>query len=216
MSQPAAPEPDVHTQDRCELCHESLRHSNSNQDHLKASSTINAVQLRCGHRFHWTCMVSYYLSRPIACERCILGRESVYNHFRAFVVTVKKGNGLVGQINFHHEVEHMVYWNTRPEEKIWRIFLGLMFRKKFAQAGRYLKGLMDLSKPPLDPNVTYNVGGKTALHMMAYLGHVEGVRLLLGHGANKRLKTDEGQTALDLAKEAGAEEVIAVLEDWRY
>ena len=49
------------------------------------------------------------------------------------------------------------------------------------------------------------------LHLAASAGNLEGVRLLLSHGANARRLDSERRTALDLAMSAGHEAVAAVL-----
>ncbi|OAL43207.1 hypothetical protein IQ07DRAFT_300507 [Pyrenochaeta sp. DS3sAY3a] len=51
----------------------------------------------------------------------------------------------------------------------------------------------------------------TAMHMAALSDDVEGIQLLLKYGASKDLKSGEGQTALDIAKEANAKKLIALL-----
>jgi len=54
--------------------------------------------------------------------------------------------------------------------------------------------------------------GSTALHLAAGWGRVDVVKLLLEHGADKTAKNKHGRTALELAKEAGFEEVVKALE----
>ncbi|MEW5851213.1 MAG: ankyrin repeat domain-containing protein [Myxococcota bacterium] len=53
--------------------------------------------------------------------------------------------------------------------------------------------------------------GWTPLQARALHGDVEGVRLLLRHGADASLQADNGSTAADLAREKGHPDVVALL-----
>ena len=59
-----------------------------------------------------------------------------------------------------------------------------------------------------------NSNGSTALHRAAASGETACVEALLAAGADIKAKDDEGKTALDLAKQAMRDGVIAVLEQW--
>lgn len=54
--------------------------------------------------------------------------------------------------------------------------------------------------------------GYTALMRASYMGHDGIVKLLLNNGADKSIKTGEGKTALDLAKEYKQEKIVKLLE----
>jgi ankyrin repeat protein len=54
--------------------------------------------------------------------------------------------------------------------------------------------------------------GWTPLHGAAHSGDRELVELLLARGADPDAKHQEGKTALDLARESGHAEVVAILE----
>ena len=54
-------------------------------------------------------------------------------------------------------------------------------------------------------------GGYTALHLAAHDGNVDLVRFLLSRGADTALRTGNGKTALDLAREEGKGEVVTLL-----
>ncbi len=68
--------------------------------------------------------------------------------------------------------------------------------------------------PPADPNL-WNQNGWTALYFAVWRGkdNSELVQLLLDRGADKSLKTIDGQTALDLAKKNDMKRCIAALEN---
>lgn len=56
-------------------------------------------------------------------------------------------------------------------------------------------------------------GGLTALHAAAHSGLLEMVDLLLHHGADPRLESTDGKSALDMAEEDGQEVVAERLRD---
>lgn len=82
---------------------------------------------------------------------------------------------------------------------------------EFSDAELFLKGEDPDAGGKLDPNVCYDGGGVTALHMAALNDDVEGIQLLLKYGADKDFKSEDGQTALDMAREAHSERAIALL-----
>jgi ankyrin repeat protein len=89
-----------------------------------------------------------------------------------------------------------------------------MAQMDFSAAELFLKGEdPDANGRKMSPNVCYEWGSMTALHMAALNDDIEGVRLLLKYGADKEFKSDEGQTALDMAKEQNSKGVIALLID---
>ena len=51
----------------------------------------------------------------------------------------------------------------------------------------------------------------TALHFAALDDNVEGIRLLLRYGAERRLVSERGETALDMARRVGAMNAVALL-----
>jgi ankyrin repeat protein len=55
-------------------------------------------------------------------------------------------------------------------------------------------------------NAASPVDGKTALHRAAIFGHAAAVRALLEHGADASVQGSDGQTALDVAAAARADE----------
>lgn len=64
-----------------------------------------------------------------------------------------------------------------------------------------------------DINAPFPANGNTPLHISAWNGYAEIAKCLLAQpGINKNVKNLEGKTALDLAKEQGFAEIIALLE----
>lgn len=64
-------------------------------------------------------------------------------------------------------------------------------------------------------NEKTNDKGWTSLHYASRYGHIETVRYLLNKGANKELKTSDGYTPLDFAKEKEHIEIISILTNWK-
>jgi ankyrin repeat protein len=62
-----------------------------------------------------------------------------------------------------------------------------------------------------DPNVA-QPGGWTPLHQSAAHGNRDLVEHLLAHGANRHARSEDGRTALDMAKEKEYQEVIRLFE----
>jgi ankyrin repeat protein len=68
-----------------------------------------------------------------------------------------------------------------------------------------------LDKYPEVVNIS-GPGGNRPLHYVAMKGQKDIVRLLLKRGANVAAKNKQGETALDLARKKGREDVVALLE----
>lgn len=90
-------------------------------------------------------------------------------------------------------------------------FLSLMSQMEFSDAELFLKGEDPDANGKMDPNVCYDSGRMTAMHMAALNDDVEGIQLLLKYGADKEFKSEDGQTALDMAKAQNSKRVIALL-----
>ena len=56
--------------------------------------------------------------------------------------------------------------------------------------------------------------GRTPLHIASFDRALEGVRLLLEHGADVTAKGDDGMTALQEAAENGHDEVVELLREY--
>jgi ankyrin repeat protein len=83
-----------------------------------------------------------------------------------------------------------------------------------AAAQRDAAVALDLTRRLLAAGASPNVrqqGGFTPLHEAAIRGHAEMLTLLLEHGAELDARTDDGKTALDLAREKGRAAVVKML-----
>ncbi|KAL8689503.1 MAG: hypothetical protein Q9218_004842 [Villophora microphyllina] len=162
-----APKPAVHAQDDCAICHEPLVDSNSNNNPLEPSYVIDDVQLRCGHHFHKSCVVEHALSSPDACQRCAICRSNFLNSNGQHIVTVKTENGHVSSMDLGREINDYKFYEANPDVDRSHTFLSLMSRGGIGDAEKFLKGEDGMGQGRLSPNVTYEFGGQTAMHMAA-------------------------------------------------
>lgn len=210
------PQPSVISDRDCAICHEQLLIA-GNDDPLTPSYVIDDVELSCKHHFHQSCILEYAASSAKARERCAVCRAKVSDSNGSFWVTVQTENGFVSQIDLGRDIDEQTYLQAHPEVERAQSFLGLMSQMDFEDAESMLKGEDDLGNgQPLDPNVTYETGGTTAMHMAALNDDTEGVRLLLKYGADKDVKDEDGKTALDMAKDVDAKAVITLLTNVQY
>ncbi|KAI4146590.1 MAG: hypothetical protein L6R39_003402 [Caloplaca ligustica] len=207
------PKPQVLTENDCAICHEPLIDSNHDADPLEPSLVIDDVQLRCGHHFHKSCILEYAVSSPAARERCAICRANVLNEGGRYIVKIKTENGFAGAIDLGDDIEEQAFLEANPDIARRQTFLSLMSQMEFEEAEKFLNGEDGMGHGPLSPNVTYEFGGQTAMHMAAYNNDAEGVQLLLRYEADKDLRDEDGQTALDCAKSVDAKGVIALLKD---
>ena len=209
MSLPV-PKPSVLADEDCSICHEPLVLPNDD-DPLSPSFVIDDVKLHCGHHFHQSCIVEYAISSPDARQRCALCRASVVDNNGNFMVTTRTENGYAGMIDLGGRIDEYEYFKAHPDRERAQIFLSLMSQMEFEEAEKFLKGEDGMGEEIVDPNVMYEFGGQTAMHMAALNNDVEGLRLLLRYAADKELEDDDGNTALDLAKEVKAVDAMALL-----
>ena len=71
-----------------------------------------------------------------------------------------------------------------------------------------------LLKYGADPNIKDKYYSRTPLHYAARDGAVEVVKAMLEHGADPTIRDSKGKTPLDLAKEAGHDEVVQILTSY--
>ena len=197
--------------DICAICHESLILP-SNDDPLTPSFIIDDVQLRCNHHFHWSCILEYASSSEDARERCSLCRANVLDRNGNFIVNVRNEGGFTGGFDFGNEIDRVAFLAANPEIERKEVFMSLMAQYEFEEAEKFLKGEDHASEgKKLDPNTFHELGRMTAMHMAALNDDTEGIELLLKYGADRNFKTEDGETALDLAKSQDAKEAIALL-----
>ena len=207
------PKPEIYSEDDCAICHEPLVIPSDDANPLNPSYVIDDVELTCGHHFHQSCIMEYALSSPNARECCALCRSNVLDEDGNFFVSVKTENGFAGWIDLGDEIDREAFMKENPNIARAQDFLSIMSQQEFVEAEKYLKGEDESGGSKLSPDVLYQTGGQTAMHMAAYNDDVEGVRLLLRYGADKHIKDEDGQTALDCAKDADAKGVIALLKE---
>jgi hypothetical protein len=145
-----------------------------------------------------------------------------------FIVEVQNEHGSVGDIDFGAEIDEVLFYKVcrlsgaslrasihrvqaHPEVERKQTFLWLMSQMEFDEAELFLKGEDPGANGKLDPNVCYSAGRMTSMHMAALNDDVEGVQLLLKYGADKEFKSEDGETALDMAKADDSKRVIALL-----
>lgn len=207
------PKPEIHSEDQCAICYEPLIVPNDDDEPSKPSYVIDDVQLRCGHHFHKSCIMEYALSSPSARERCAMCRANVLDNSGRYIINIKTENGYTGSMDLGKDIDEQAFLEANPDVARAQVFLSLMSQTDFIEAETLLKGEDGMREGKLSPNVTYEYGGQTAMHMAAYNDDIEGIQLLLRYGADKSIKDESGQTALDCAKEVKAMDVIALLED---
>lgn len=206
------PKPEVHTDSDCTICHNPLLIPSSHEP-LEPSYVIDDVQLRCSHHFHKGCLLNYAVSSPNTRSQCALCRADVLDSSGAFIVTVRTETGFTGTIDFGREIDDQLHFQAHPDAERAAVFFSLMSQMEFDEAEKMLKGEDDLGNGErLSPDVRYETGQVTAMHMAALNDDVGGVRLLLRYGADPRLQDESGQTALQMAREQDTKEVIPLLE----
>ena len=205
------PKAEVYSDSDCAICHEPLLIPCDHKP-LEPSYVIDDVQLRCSHHFHKSCLLDYAVASPDDHERCVLCRANVLDNSGAFIVTVRTENGYTGKIDFGHDINEQLYFQAHSEAERAQAFLSLMSQMEFSEAEKMLKGEDELGNGQrLSPDVTYETGQTTAMHMAALNDDIEGVELLLRYGADPLLKDESGQTALQMARDQDARKVIPVL-----
>ena len=205
------PKASVHSENDCAICHKPLILPNYDDDPSEPSFVIDDAELRCGHHFHQSCIIEYAAASEEARRRCALCRANVLSANGDFIVFVRTENGFEGGIDLGQDIDEAAYYKANPEAERAETFLSLMAQMDFDDAEKFLKGEDGPGVSKLSPDVTYPTGGQTAMHMAALNNDVKGVQLLLRYGADKEARDDDGQTALDMAKDVGAKELFTLL-----
>ncbi|KAF8324113.1 hypothetical protein DL93DRAFT_2070385 [Clavulina sp. PMI_390] len=79
------------TTDSCALCHDPLLIPST--EAIGASHIIDDVELRCGHHFHWACIMDYSKVNKKAREECALCRASTLDAHGRFIVSIRNEGG---------------------------------------------------------------------------------------------------------------------------
>lgn len=83
----------------------------------------------------------------------------------------------------------------------------------YAAAGNHVEIAKFLIDNGANINMKTGADGKSALHWAAFHGHLNVVELLISKGAQINDKDDDGNTALDLAKQTEKRNLIHYLEE---
>lgn len=83
----------------------------------------------------------------------------------------------------------------------------------FASSGPFPETVEFLLNEGADPNTSDSVENWSPLMYAAAEGNYEVVQILLEHEANVSMEDDDGETALDFARNNGHSEVVKLLED---
>ena len=129
-----------------------------------------------------------------------------------FLVNIRNEGGFTAGFDLGNEIDRLAFLEANPEIDRKETFLSLMAQGDYEDAELFLKGEDPESNGrKLDPNSFYDLGRMTTMHMAALNDDVKGIQLLLDYGADKNFKDEDGQTALDLAKDQNAKNAIALL-----
>ncbi len=78
-------------------------------------------------------------------------------------------------------------------------------------AGTQAAQVLIAHKIDIDKQGPYN--GYTALHDAVWQNNIETTKVIIDAGANLEIKSNDGQTALDLAKSKGRKQIVALIEE---
>lgn len=157
--------------------------------------------------------MDYATSSPTAKSHCPSCHSTTLNPSGDFLVTIRNEGGTIPNFDLGEEIEREAFLEENPRARRIEVFLSLMAQMEFEEAELFLRGEDGggEGREPLSPNVVNEGESTTALHICSLNDDVEGVRLLLRYGADKGVVTEDGLTALDLARSQGAERVVALL-----
>ncbi len=119
---------------------------------------------------------------------------------------LKMDNSIPLVVSYFSEVDFFAVGGTPMEEVAQEIY-------EYSRRGRLTDLLNVVSKIHPDAYIAYD--GSTALLMACKHGHVEVCRLLIEHGADPGMRTDEGSTALLLAACTGNAELVRLILEKR-
>jgi hypothetical protein len=156
-------------------------------------------------------------------SRCPLCRGNTLNEDGLLVVDIVNEGGFTGGFDLGRELDEERWREAQPES--WKKGQALL---ELCQSGEFEEAEKLLRDDHVDPNAAYP-GGTTGLHMAAYDDDIEWASLcasfpihvlytfkltpdaVLKYGANKELKNEEGDTALNCAREGKAQAVVELL-----
>jgi hypothetical protein len=200
--------------DSCTICQESLVIA-STEDEGPSAIVDDVELLPCRHHFHWSCIMEYEMGSTASKGLCPHCNENALDPQGRFLVTVRNEGGTTENFDLGKEIEEEIYLDSNPHIRRQKAFFSLLQFGEFDEVEEMLQGVDeggDGSK--MDPDVGFEGGQTTALHLATTLNNVQAIRLLLSYGADVRRKNDEGQTAIDIATSLNAHEALSVLLEY--
>jgi hypothetical protein len=154
--------------------------------------------------------------------KCPLCRGNTLNEDGLLIVDIVNEGGFTGGFDLGRELDEERWRDAQPET--WKKEQALL---ELCQEGEFEEAEKLMRDDHVDPNAAYP-GGTTGLHMAAYDDDIEWASLcasfflilvlytltpdaVLKYSANKELKNEEGDTALDCAREAKSQGVVDLL-----
>ncbi len=137
--------PEVHFEDQCVICYESLIVSNNDDESSKSFYIIDDdVQLRCDHHFHKSCIMRYALSSSSARERCAMCHVNILDNSDRYIIDIKIENECVDSMNLEKNIDEQVFLKANLNVAHAQVFLSLMLQMNFIEAEKLLKSENDM------------------------------------------------------------------------
>ncbi|KAJ7762297.1 hypothetical protein DFH07DRAFT_813810 [Mycena maculata] len=164
---------------------------------------IHDIMTICQHNFHYICYLNYITTAPVnARPFCPLCQANLLTSDRYWVhATTHTGDQCFTDMTEDIEERWVAIRPARQQLLI--DMLGI----------RNVPAVLTLlTNPQVDVNYRSTLGGFTPLHFCATRNDVAAIDLLLSHGADKHLKSDDGLMAIDYAKSNKAWDAAMRLE----
>lgn len=183
---------------------------------ITASSTENFALVKLLLQYHAdinlannegvTPLITACLKKRVDIVQHLLKEGANPNAFDKQGLTPLIAVGIKGSAEILEELlKHNVFINQTFQADSSVLIKHAIKHKKQSSAEKLLRKNNKLGIPQYIP-------GMTALHMAAYYGHAELVKILIAEGANIHLTSSNGITALELAEAMGHRDIVSVLE----
>ncbi|KAK4695744.1 hypothetical protein P7C70_g8495, partial [Phenoliferia sp. Uapishka_3] len=192
----------------CALCAEPLLIPS--QDSTGPSTIPDDVHLVCNCHFHWDCITEHFEELPSSSRSCPACKSSVLSRDGRFLVDVRNEGGYTAGYDLGDDLDED---QRDPEEVRKERFFALVSQGDYEEAELFLRGDQEGGDgEKVDVNAVGDGEGQlTALHVAAFAGSVEGVKLLLKYGARCDVRAKDGATPVDCARIVGAHDVVNIL-----